>query len=197
MATNLSNLNDFFNPQADVAAPIQPAQLNDAAIPTDIPAIMDIAARLNITTYPKLDIKRIIQEIFSITVEETELGKSVSGFLERIGSAWKIYLNRFETEQRKRFTMAHELGHFIKHRDKYAQSGTIMYDQIFFRDENTNPMEREANKFAAELLMPKATFDTLIQEGNNTISKLADSFDLSTSAVRYRAQDLGFISGNK
>jgi Zn-dependent peptidase ImmA (M78 family) len=120
-----------------------------------------------------------------------DLGKWDSGFLEKIDDQWCIYINQYESVPRQRFTIAHELGHFILHSDEYAN--TSIHDQIFFRDENTSPMEREANDFASGLLMPKDIFYTYIQEGVNTISALADKFKLSTPAVKYRAYKLGLI----
>jgi Zn-dependent peptidase ImmA (M78 family) len=69
-----------------------------------------------------------------------------------------IGVNSKHSETRQRFTMAHELGHFILHK----HSGIHVDEDDFFvrfRDENsglgTEPEEREANAFAAELLMPR------------------------------------------
>ena len=103
---------------------------------------------------------------------------------------WCIFVNKYENKRRQRFTIAHELGHFIFHKNNKS----LEKDLIFFRDETNNKEEREANDFASELLMPEKMVKAYIKEGYNTIQLLADKFDLSTSAVRYRVYKLGLIS---
>jgi Zn-dependent peptidase ImmA (M78 family) len=156
--------------------------------------VLKEASTLGIKLEP-LDIVAVAKKIFNMNlIDNKDLGKSVSGFLEKINDKWCIYVNKYENEQRKRFTIAHEIGHFVLHKDSYFLNNNYIYDQIFFRDENTSPMEREANNFASDLLMPEDVFNRYIREGFNTISKLADKFKLSTSAVKYRAYKLGLIS---
>lgn len=190
MATDLSNLNNFFRENSSA---FSEKKINDIDVKIKtINEIREKAKEQGIQTTP-LDIKSVIEHVFHIKICETDLGKSVSGFLEKIGGSWVIYVNKYENEYRKRFTLAHELGHFISHKDNYA-SGAIVKDQIFFRDENTDEKEQQANNFAAELLMPEDEFKSFINKGDNTILKLADRFQLSTAAVRYRAYKLGLIS---
>jgi hypothetical protein len=58
---------------------------------------------------------------------------------------------------RRRFTAAHELGHFVLHRDRMIAGRWIGDTRETIReadDGETMDMEREANRFAAELLMP-------------------------------------------
>ncbi len=193
MATDLSNLDKFL--KGDTSSP-EPKQ-KEAVVLCNIQEILNEAQKKQIQTEP-LDIRKVASEIFGIEILEQDLGREVSGFLERIGTKWKIYLNKYENESRKRFTIAHELGHFIFHRPQYANRDISLYDQIFFRDENTLlPREKEANIFASNLLMPEDLFKRYVASGNNTISKLADKFQLSTSAVKYRAYKLGMISEYK
>lgn len=191
MATNLSNLNNFFKENSSTISSDKKNNI-DVEFKT-INEIRKAAKEKGIQTTP-LDIKSVIEHIFHIKICETDLGKSVSGFLEKIGDSWVIYINKYENEYRKRFTLAHELGHFISHKDNYDIGGAIIKDQIFFRDENTDEKEQQANNFAAELLMPEDEFKNFIKRGDNTILKLADRFQLSTAAVRYRAYKLGLIS---
>ena len=136
------------------------------------------------TTEP-LDIVRVVKEIFNIKLYFNDLDRDVSGFIERTGPQdWAIHVNKWENALRQKFTIAHELAHFILHKN-ILQTGSH-YDSILYRDENTS--------FAAELLMPPNKFEQYINEGVNTIEKLAEKFELSTSAVRYRAYKLGYIS---
>jgi len=188
MATNLKNIENFFEENINITVP---ASTNVSLYPKTPDEIIKKAKDLGIGIFP-LDIYCVIKKIFSIKIYETDIGKDVSGFLEKIGNTWAIYVNRNESEYRKRFTLAHELGHYILHRE-IPNNSLAFRDQIFFRDENTSPQEKEANKFAANLLMPQDDFLKAIKDGDNPILKLADKFKLSTAAVRYRAYQLGLI----
>lgn len=161
-------------------------------MPTNINAIYNKAKELGIATEP-LDIVRVVKEIFEIDLYFNDLDRNTSGFIERTGPAkWAIHVNKWENALRQKFTIAHELAHFILHKN-ILQSGSH-YDSILFRDDNTSSIERQASSFASELLMPSDKFGEYINEGCNTIEKLADKFELSTSAVRYRAYKLNYIS---
>jgi Zn-dependent peptidase ImmA (M78 family) len=74
------------------------------------------------------------------------------------GKAWAIVVNQRNPEVRKRFTVAHELGHLIMHR--FTRTHADNKFGVRFRDgrssEGTDLEEIEANQFAAELLMPEA-----------------------------------------
>ena len=191
MATNLENIETFFNENQPTK---QKTSINTSSM--EVLSINDILKKahdLNIETDP-LDIKSVVKNIFNIEIKEDKFDKGVSGFLERIGGKWCIFVNKYESELRKRFTIAHELGHFIKHRYRYMISGSSIPDLIFFRDNTVDLTEKEANDFAAELLMPKDVFIEKIKSGCNTLDKLSEAFQLSTSAVKYRAYKLGLIS---
>lgn len=197
MATDLSNWKNFLNGNTAKKSgeKVIITQKTEKKI-TSAAEIREEASKLGININP-LDISEVVENIFKIKIIYKDLGKSASGFLEKIDNQWCIYVNRYESLQRQRFTIAHELGHFLYHNDEYANAVAPMHDQVFFRDENTNHMERQANDFASDLLMPEDIFNQYIQDGINTISALADKFNLSTPAVKYRAYKLGLISEYK
>lgn len=190
MATNLSNLTNFLNPNP-LASEIKEEEKRTHPITPE--EILIKAKEMHIETNP-LDIKKVAEEMFKMKICPENLGKSVSGFLERIGENWCIYVNQYESMLRQRFTIAHELGHFILHKDKIIAQGASAPDQIFFRSDNVDFIEQEANNFASELLMPKEEFKNAIKNGVNTFEKLSEKFELSTSAVKYRAYKLGIIT---
>lgn len=193
MATDLSNLDKFLKLDSSIPEKKQ----KDAVCRYSAEEILDKAKQNGIKIKP-LDIRNVVSKIFGIEIIETDLGREVSGFLERIGSVWKIYVNKYESESRKRFTIAHELGHFVCHGDKYASSGTSEPDKIFFRDESSlSSQEQEANNFAANLLMPEDVFKDRVNSGVRKIVDLAAEFQLSTAAVKYRAYKLGMLSEYK
>jgi Zn-dependent peptidase ImmA (M78 family) len=127
----------------------------------------------------------------------------VSGALIRNGKSVVIAVNSAQHENRQRFTIAHEIGHFLLHK------GTkVHFDEDFrvnyrnaLSSEATNTEEIEANSFAAELLMP-ADFlrkDLLkIQPDDNAIGtviqSLAVRYRVSARAMELRLVNLGFIS---
>lgn len=88
---------------------------------------------------------------------------------------------------KKRFTIAHELGHFELHRDSALR---LCDDSDFLCYEKTRPGENEANEFATELLMPEYLFQSPCKSGIpcfSTIGDLADDFrtSLTATAIRY------------
>ncbi len=95
-----------------------------------------------------------------------------------------------ESNVRQRFTIAHELGHFV-----LGHGGAYRDSPDEFSLTNHNPLEIEANRFAAELLMPEDVLSYLVvKKGINDIAKLADMLQVSQVAMQYRLKNLGWIS---
>lgn len=90
-----------------------------------------------------------IAKALGIQVFNASLKDEVSGALvKKEGKDPAIYLNREDSRNRKRFTCAHELGHFIRRSDEHEQ-----FEYVDYRDEQsatgTVEEERFANGFAA------------------------------------------------
>lgn len=82
---------------------------------------------------------------------------------------------------RQRFTVAHELGHLMLHRS----------NEVHFRDVSPAttmhpPEERDANAFAAALLMPRFMLQPLIYNSGLPVNQLAAMFEVSTAAMEAR-----------
>jgi hypothetical protein len=93
---------------------------------------------------------------------------------------------------RKRFAVAHEIGHFVLHRTKVPV--TLCTDEDFQDWYNHSADESEANAFAAELLMPTDLFRQLCtakQPSLEEIKALAEQFQTSLSATAIRYVELG------
>ena len=136
--------------------------------------------------------------VFTI-LEELGLGPDrllmdaeVSGWIERrADGSYRVAINRNHADVRQRFTAAHELGHYIYHRDLLG-AGTG--DTRAYRAENTpfdnraiRPMhERQANSFAANLLMPRASIVMLQNQGVTDVEELAARLEVSKDAMRIR-----------
>ncbi len=103
-----------------------------------------------------------------------------------------IFVRPSDPPPRQRFTIAHEIGHVLLHKNKQREA--------HFRSEDINVMvysdnieEIEANKFAAMLLMPEFEFKKAWGRYNGSIEDIADYFNVSRLATAIRANTLGFI----
>ena len=91
---------------------------------------------------------------------------------------WGIYYSVKGSPRRRRFTAAHEFGHYLLHRQKYPDG--LRCDEAAVDGRNGVEIEREANEFAATLLMPLDDFRRQIS------AKDVPDFDqLSACATRY------------
>lgn len=125
----------------------------------------------------------------------------ISGVLILEGDKATIGIDKNSNNVRKRFTLAHELGHYKLH----AQKSNVFMDNVFFRKKSEGytskeeKIEKEANYFAANILMPENLIRKEILELNcdlhddSTISSLANKFEVSSSAMTFRLINLGLI----
>jgi Zn-dependent peptidase ImmA (M78 family) len=103
---------------------------------------------------------------------------------------------------RQRFSIAHELGHFLLH----PETGSVFMDRspVLFRDgrssEGVNQQETDANAFAAELLMPevdlRAQWDVRPVDAFDDMSvrRLAACFGVSAQALTIRLTNLDLVT---
>lgn len=98
-------------------------------------------------------------------------------------SRFNIYVNASHHEHRRRFTIAHELAHFIMHRDLIGDGIT---DDALYRSGLSNAVEAQANRLAADILMPWSLLDEIIDKGESDIAELANIFNVSKSAMSIR-----------
>ena len=99
----------------------------------------------------------------------------------------RIIIQRSDVGTRQNFSIAHEIGHFVLHKDKE--------EDIFHREEATNldredkKEEQEANVFAAALLMPEFFVKRLWAQFPDVLI-IADAFKVSQVAAYYRLKNL-------
>jgi predicted transcriptional regulator len=94
-----------------------------------------------------------------------------------------IILSAISSSRRDRFTIAHELGHYLLH-------SRLGERPLRANRSGSNRAEWEANWFAAGFLMPRDRFAKCHQDGYS-IGRLADEFAVSESAARVRLEALG------
>lgn len=98
--------------------------------------------------------------------------------------------NKDEVSHRSRFTVAHELGHVLL---GHVNEENSKLRDTTFNSTTSDPDERAANAFAAELIMPSARVKELYRAARN-IQQLAEAFGVSTQAMTFRLKNLGIIS---
>jgi Zn-dependent peptidase ImmA (M78 family) len=141
----------------------------------------------------KLDIIKLA-ETEGVRVLKKDFDDDISGLLLKTANGYVIGVNSKHPLYRQRFTIAHELGHFILHKEEVIHYDTEPKEEgMFFRaNGEISNYETEANHFAAELLMPE---DMVRQDFEKTpvINKLKDKYGVSDEAMKYRLVNLGLL----
>lgn len=99
-----------------------------------------------------------------------------------------IFINDRDGRERQRFTVAHEIGHYLR-RESSPDSYSYMDRRDLLASTGTNIEERFANAFAAALLMPRRSVDDL--EGLPP-EQLAIHFQVSVAAMNNRLNSLKY-----
>jgi Zn-dependent peptidase ImmA (M78 family) len=124
----------------------------------------------------------------------------ISGMLYREDDTAVIGVNSRHATTRQRFTVAHECGHLLLH--KGQPMFIDRYVRVNLRSGESNKEEREANAFAAELLMPRALVPVEIERIiarfgqpplSTIVAELARRFRVSEEAMTYRLTNLGML----
>lgn len=133
-----------------------------------------------------------VASMLGIAVVREPMDDEMSGFLEKRGPGWVAGVNSYHHPVRQRFTLAHEIAHYVLHRKDREE----FRDHTFARrKDDRSCMEREADQFAAHLLMPESDVRTSVDKGLRNLNDLARHFDVSTLAMRYRLENLGYRLG--
>jgi Zn-dependent peptidase ImmA (M78 family) len=148
-------------------------------------------------------VERIVNAL-GLIVRRSPAEDDLSGFLyrDRESNNATIGINSTHQSNRQRFTLAHELGHFLLH-----DQDAIHVDRRFEirlrnakSSEGTDNEEKEANLFAAELLMPKGLIETDIAkveqvdlEDEESLTRMAAEYGVSTQALIFRLAYLGHV----
>jgi Zn-dependent peptidase ImmA (M78 family) len=125
-----------------------------------------------------------VEVIFADFGEHKE---SVAGFCDFERA--KLYVNADDMTERQTFTIAHELGHWILHRDLFLKSPQNYPVLPRFQSvDKNNPHEQEANHFAANLLVPERLLKPVI---GAPLSVLAKVFGVSRKMMEFRVKNVG------
>ncbi|MDR3159949.1 MAG: ImmA/IrrE family metallo-endopeptidase [Zoogloeaceae bacterium] len=120
-----------------------------------------------------------------IVVKLASLPEKVSGaIIKDAGCDPVILLAQNDSNNRQRFTCAHELGHYVSNQG----SGTFEY--VDLRNGSSNPEETWANEFAGNLLMPERLVREMAARNDPAIV-MSWRFGVSMDAMSIRLKRLG------
>lgn len=145
----------------------------------------------NFITNPPIDVYEIAKNE-GLEIEVKDFGdkfNNISGYIKP--EIRTIFINSRDPENRRKFTIAHELGHWILHREKLEsepEKYAVLYRIPLGRPQE-DPIEQEANCFAANLLVPENMFRDKRQ--GKTEEQLAQEFNVSRDVIGFRIKHLG------
>lgn len=155
--------------------------------------------------FAPINIENIVNS-YGINIEPIDFGDEIAGVFIDDGERQTIGYNLNNKAPRQKFTIAHEFGHFIL---EHKRNGVFVdnphqYLTMIYRDEKSTTgeylQEKEANAFAAAILMPKELVENEIREiyfqddfkteDLNLVGVLADKFKVSLQAMSIRMTNL-------
>lgn len=115
--------------------------------------------------------------------------EDLSGCFDIENGTPTIRFNPDDAWVRQRFTIAHELGHMMLGHGRAMRDNKRNYSASV-----DQYREREANSFAAELLMPREVIEWMVVErGERDVGKMSRDLGVSELAMSYRLKNLGYL----
>jgi Zn-dependent peptidase ImmA (M78 family) len=154
----------------------------------------------NQVSHPPIPVDRIAKRQ-GLMLRAEPLESTLSGFLYRAGDRAVVGTNSLQPQVRQRFTVAHELGHFMLHELEELHVDRQVHFKLRSKlsSQGTDDDEIEANLFAAEILMPRGMIASdvrrlgAIDVIDDKITALAQRYRVSVQAMTLRLRDLGYI----
>jgi Zn-dependent peptidase ImmA (M78 family) len=146
----------------------------------------------------------LVAQRLKLTMEAGALGEDVSGMLIIRGDRGAIGYNSGHARVRQRFTISHEIAHFLLHAKQGGKPQLFIDRYVAFRRDASSSAgvdrdEVEANQLGAALLMPKKLVQQEIRnnelnlDDEDAISSLAKRFQVSSAAMTNRLTNLGIL----
>lgn len=151
----------------------------------------EFLSELDIDDYKDID-PNLFAECLGLKVVHLSL-PGFDGCLMRFGMDGTILCNDQTYPSRRRFTVAHELGHWFLHP---TQSQDILLTEENVERHKKSPMEAEANAFAGSLLMPRKWFGRHVSGAEPLVAPIfeaASLFNVSVMAATKRFLDLTLV----
>ena len=133
------------------------------------------------------------------------LGRGVSGLLVSISGRAFVCVQKSDHQNRQRFTIAHEIGHFVlRHQFEYGEhvhvdKGNFISQRGARSAAGVDEREIEANQFAVCLLMPPRLLRDEVARFagvpvlDDQVSELSRMFRVSEQAMTIRLTTMGLL----
>ena len=144
-----------------------------------------------LTEYP-VKLGAIAKQLGLKVYLSSTLPRGTSGQIGYETGDFVIRINRHEAKHRQRFTLAHEISHYLLHKEKIIEDG-CWSENVLLRSGQPEHIEYEANRLASDLIIPSA----LLTEATNKytgpmtheiIEDLASQFWVSIAAMEIKLQ---------
>lgn len=145
---------------------------------------------------PPVPVERIAKEL-GIRVQYAPFDGDLSGMAFVKDGKPIAGVNSLHHPNRQRFTLAHEIGHIVLHRqliesEVHIDKGSLRRDTL--ASAGVDPIEIAANAFASEFMMPEHLLEAAMSgrpidlEDDELVAGLAKRFKVSEAAMRFRLQ---------
>ena len=139
---------------------------------------------------PPIDLDGLARDL-GLRVAYQSLPHEILGKIERQPPTYLITINSDDPVRRRRFTLAHELSHYLLHRDLI---GDGIVDDGLYRSALSTAIERQANRYAAGLLMPAGLVRQAWRAGCTTPEAMSERFNVSAQSAQIRLRDLNLVA---
>lgn len=164
--------------------------------------VRQVRQSYGVTNLP-VDVEDLARQM-GVSITFKELEEKTSGALFAQDGQAVIAVNDRHSQRRQRFTMAHELGHYVLHWKAGGKATAFVDGALSFRrdalsEQGELDVEIEANAFAAELLMPRLEVEKLTAahqldlNDEKALRKLSAIFKVSEQALTVRLVSLGLL----
>ena len=134
---------------------------------------------------PPIDVHKIAK-LLGFTIIESDFPDNYSGEIYIEGNVKSIGVNKNHSFTRQRFTIAHEIGHYINGHEYFDEDGEMLSEGEFDFKNPKHQQEKEANQFGSELLMPEDMLKKELDKVKLDISFLTKKFQVSPQALWIR-----------
>lgn len=152
-------------------------------------------------TIPIDNIDRLVNKLGGSIIEKPGLDQLYDGTIKKVGdNSFEIAISPYLDDEKRNFTIAHELGHLFLHmgylisKDTWNQQSNSQFVRFC-----ANEQEYQANEFAVALLMPQKKFKEKIEEYSSgnfaNMAQVANYFRVSISAATNYGRSLGYLQG--
>lgn len=129
-----------------------------------------------------------LAKALGVSVKAATLAPGISGEIRPEGNSYIIRVNRHDPPKRQRFTVAHELAHFLLHRDQIQEG---LEDNVLYRSKLSDTREAQANRLAADILMPVGLIDQCREAAEDKgvgdlVLYMAEALGVSEDAMKIR-----------